>query len=485
MGKPKLKQLVWDKITTTSTDKTVWSNTTLENVKMDLQELESLFSLNDSTPQKNIIKEKSQKIQKPQVVSILDIKRAHNISIQLRSLRILLPKLLGALRDIDFDILTSEVLMVMNNTLPNEEDTKSLQNYKGDTSLLAEIEKYYLDLLKIPRYKNRIRSLIFKLQYKTTYEQTQQDLELLNRACDQLKSSQNLVKILEMVLVVGNHLNGGSFRGAASGFKLEALLKLMDVKGRQKNTTLLHFVVTELLKTDEQVGKLSEEMKEVKLVANLSLDRIYSNLKELERGVELMDQEIQEMRSNNSPINLDETKFFDTMVPFAIASKDEFGKLQILARMSLEKLKDVAMYFGESIKEDRQIDLFKTLREFLFMFDCACNDIKNRRKRKEDTTSTIHFRQRSKNSISPHKISIQIKSSCREQQKSEYETMNRQQPSQFLGQEKRPSTSANTPFRTNTSSPINCVGIVINAREKLMQSIQNQSQCYDSDWSTN
>lgn len=78
-------------------------------------------------------------------------------------------------------------------------------------------------------------------------------MELLDRACDQLKSSQSLVKILEMVLVVGNHLNGGSFRGAASGFKLEALLKLMDVKGVQKNTTLLHFVITELLKTDEQV----------------------------------------------------------------------------------------------------------------------------------------------------------------------------------------------------------------------------------------
>lgn len=56
-----------------------------------------------------------------------------------------------------------------------------------------------------------------------------------------------------MVLAVGNHLNGGSCRGSASGFKLEALLKLMDVKGRNKKTTLLHFVVAELLKTDEQV----------------------------------------------------------------------------------------------------------------------------------------------------------------------------------------------------------------------------------------
>jgi len=58
-----------------------------------------------------------------------------------------------------------------------------------------------------------------------------------------------------MVLVVGNHLNGGSFRGAARGFKLNALLKLMDVKGRHKSTTLLHFVVAELLKTDEEVIK--------------------------------------------------------------------------------------------------------------------------------------------------------------------------------------------------------------------------------------
>jgi hypothetical protein len=48
--KLKLKQLVWDKITTSSTDKTVWSNTAVEGVQMDLQELESLFALTDATP---------------------------------------------------------------------------------------------------------------------------------------------------------------------------------------------------------------------------------------------------------------------------------------------------------------------------------------------------------------------------------------------------------------------------------------------------
>jgi hypothetical protein len=135
-------------------------------------------------------------------------------------------------------------------------------------------------------------------------------------------------------------------------------------------------------------------MKEVKLVANLSLDRIHSNLKELERGVELVVQEIEAMRSRNSPICLDEMKFLETMVPFAVASKDEFGTLQTLATMSLGKLKDISIYFGESIKEDRQTDLFRTMREFLFMFDCACNDIKNTRKRKDDMATKIHLRPR-------------------------------------------------------------------------------------------
>lgn len=129
-------------------------------------------------------------------------------------------------------------------------------------------------------------------------------------------------------------------------------------------------------------------MKEVKLVANLSLDRIYLNLKELERGVGLVNKEIQEMNSSN------EIKFLETMVPFANASKVEFDTLQVLASMSLEKLKDVAMYFGEPIKEDRQTDLFKTMREFLFMFDCVCNEIKNAKKRKDDVASKLQKEQR-------------------------------------------------------------------------------------------
>ncbi|XP_024366497.1 uncharacterized protein [Physcomitrium patens] len=498
--KPKFKQLVWDKITPTSTNKTVWSNTSLTNVKMDLQELESLFALKEVVPKKTTFIDRNTNIKKLQVVSILDLKRAHNVNIQLRSLRTPLPKLLEALQNMDHDILTSEVLMVMHNTLPNEDDVKLLQNYVGDVDPLAEIEKYYLDLLKIPRYKNRIKCLAFKLQYKATYEQTQHDLELIEKACNQLKSSQTLVKILEMVLVAGNHLNGESFCGSASGFKLDALLKLMDVKGCHKNTTLLHFVVAELLKMDEQVGKLSEELREVKLAANLSLDRLNSNLKELERGLEILNQEIRDIHSNNTLANSNELKFIESMVPFAQTSSKDFIILQNMAKSSLNKLKDVAMYFGEPVKGDQNTNLFKIMREFLFMFDCACNEIKKAKKHKDNAMSISHAQQRPASAICQPKTALQTTNLYHEEQlentpSSKLSLIERIQgrksctsfPEELESiQLRRPSTSSNTPLRTHTvSSTNNSSNVVASAQEKLLQSIQNQSQHFDSDWSTN
>lgn len=77
---------------------------------------------------------------KTQGVQVLDLKRAHNIGIQLRSLRKPILGLCHALRHKDEAMLTMEVLTVMLNTLPNEEDIALLQGYQGDPCELAEVE---------------------------------------------------------------------------------------------------------------------------------------------------------------------------------------------------------------------------------------------------------------------------------------------------------------------------------------------------------
>lgn len=51
-------------------------------------------------------------------------------------------------------------------------------------------------------------------------------METVLLACEQVRNSKRLRKLLQTVLVLGNYLNGTSFRGEAYGFKLEALLNV-------------------------------------------------------------------------------------------------------------------------------------------------------------------------------------------------------------------------------------------------------------------
>lgn len=69
-------------------------------------------------------------------------------------------------------------------------------------------------------------------------------------ACKELKGSRTFIKLLEAVLKTGNRLNMGTFRGDAKAFKLDTLLKLADVKGVDGKTTLLHFVVQEIIRAE-------------------------------------------------------------------------------------------------------------------------------------------------------------------------------------------------------------------------------------------
>lgn len=69
-------------------------------------------------------------------------------------------------------------------------------------------------------------------------------------ACKDLKESRTFRKLLEVVLKTGNCLNMGTYRGDAQAFKLDSLLKLADVKGVDNKTTLLHFVIQEINKSE-------------------------------------------------------------------------------------------------------------------------------------------------------------------------------------------------------------------------------------------
>lgn len=112
------------------------------------------------------------------------------------------------------------------------------------------------------------------------------------------------LKILEAVLKTGNRMNIGTNRGDAHAFKLDALLKLIDVKGTDGKTTLLHFVVQEIIKSEgaristpetndtkcrklglHLVTNISSELSNVKKAATIDSEVLHSDVTKLSKGI--------------------------------------------------------------------------------------------------------------------------------------------------------------------------------------------------------
>lgn len=105
----------------------------------------------------------------------------------------------------------------------------------------------------ISKLAERMRMLYFKLQFPDKLYNAKPDVRVAHAALKQLKDSAKMFGILELVLILGNFINDGTFRGNASGFKLDGLVKMADTKSSVKpKFTLIHYLVdlVELLRPD-------------------------------------------------------------------------------------------------------------------------------------------------------------------------------------------------------------------------------------------
>ena len=79
-------------------------------------------------------------------------------------------------------------------------------------------------------------------------------------------------RCLTAVIVPVRYMTNLTAGCALAGFKLDTLLKLADVKGTDRKTSLLHFVLEQLLKEQNaSVGTLSAQLKSIRPAANLQV----------------------------------------------------------------------------------------------------------------------------------------------------------------------------------------------------------------------
>ncbi|XP_016194081.1 formin-like protein 1 [Arachis ipaensis] len=398
-AKPKLKPLHWDKVRSSSDREMVWDQLKSSSFKLNEEMIETLFVANmpNSKPMDStsctVLPHSSQE------EKVLDPKKSQNIAILLRALNVTIEEVCEALLEGSADTLGAELLESLLKMAPIKEEERKLKEYNDDSpTKLGPAEKFLKALLDVPFAFKRVEAMLYIVNFDSEVEYLKKSFQGLEAACEELRSSRMFLKLLEAVLKTGNRMNVGTDRGDAQAFKLDTLLKLADVKGADGKTTLLHFVVQEIIRTEgarlsstnqtpnsslaedvafrrlglQVVSSLSSELASVKKAATMDSEVLSNDAAKLSKGI----ANIAEVVQLNEKAGSNE-KFTESMNKFIRMAEEEILKIQAQESVAMTLVKEITEYFhGDLAKEEAHpFRIFMVVRDFLAVLDRVCREV--------------------------------------------------------------------------------------------------------------
>ncbi|XP_031270341.1 formin-like protein 5 isoform X2 [Pistacia vera] len=416
--KTKLKPFFWDKVLANPDNSMVWHQIKSGSFQFNEEMIESLFGYAPNDKKKNEGKRESSFLdQGPQYIQIIDPKKAQNLAIMLRALNVTMEEVRDAL--LEGNELPVELLQTLLKMAPTADEELKLRLFNGELSQLGPAERFLKALVDIPYAFKRMEALLFMCSLQEEVTTTKESFETLEVACKELRNSRLFLKLLEAVLKTGNRMNDGTFRGGAQAFKLDTLLKLSDVKGVDGKTTLLHFVVQEIIrsegikaaraareskssnsfKTDDLqeiscddevryrslglqvVSNLSSELENVKKAASIDADNLTGTVAKLGHSLLKSRDFLNSDMKNSEEIS----GFHETLKSFVQNAEVDVMWLLEEEKRIINLVKSTADYFHGKAGKDEGIRLFIIVRDFLIILDKACKEVSEAQKRSAKT----------------------------------------------------------------------------------------------------
>ncbi|XVF44107.1 hypothetical protein PTKIN_Ptkin02bG0093900 [Pterospermum kingtungense] len=426
----KLKPLHWDKVNKNVDHSMVWDKINGGSFKFDDDLMEALFGYvatnrksprsSGSSSSKNT---KSSNTSSSSQIMVLDGRKSQNIAIVLKSLALSRRELLEALNEgqgLDAD--TVEKLM---RIAPTEEEKSQILEFDGDPTRLADAESFLFHILKaIPSAFTRLNAMQFRSNYDLEILHMKESLLTLELGCKELRSQRLFMKLLEAILKAGNRMNAGTARGNAQAFNLTSLLKLSDVKSTDGKTTLLHFVIEEVVRSEGKkcfvsrsrslsrsssrrsnsssdnstskeerekeyvtlglpiVGGLSAEFTNVKKAAVIDFNTFSGTCSALTARVAEIKQLVRQCMADGKG------GFVQEMKGFIDDAEEELKDIREWQKRVMDLVKRTTEYYQAGASKD-PFQIFVIVRDFLGMVDQVCVEIaRNQQRRKSSITGS-------------------------------------------------------------------------------------------------
>ncbi|KAG6393786.1 hypothetical protein SASPL_144357 [Salvia splendens] len=409
-SKTKLKPFFWDKVLANPDHSMVWHQIKSGSFQFSEEMIENLFGYAPANNKNGAKKESSSQDAAPQYIQLIDPKKAQNLAILLKALNVTTEEVCDALEE--GHELPSELVQNLLRMTPTSDEELKLRFYAGELSMLGPAERFLKVLVDIPFAFKRLECLLFMSTLQEEMTTLKESFAVLEAASSELRQNRLFFKLLEAVLKTGNRMNDGTFRGGAQAFKLDTLLKLADVKGTDGKTTLLHFVVQEIIRSEgaraaraaketrsmssvnsddsaedpssepsdehlrslglQVVSGLSNELENVRRAALLDSDSLTGTVSKLNHALDKARNILKSELKNIPP----ENGFHQTLRSFVQNAEVDVTWSREEEKRIMALVKSTADYFHGNSGKDEGLRLFVIVRDFLIILDKVCREVK-------------------------------------------------------------------------------------------------------------
>ncbi|CAL1358626.1 unnamed protein product [Linum trigynum] len=370
-----LKPYHWLKFTR-ATQGSIWaeaqkySNDTSMAPEFDMSELESLFSAaaTPSSETKGIgakSKRRASGVRKSEKVQLIELRRAYNCEIMLTKVKIPLHDLMSSILALDDSVLDVDQVDSLVKFCPTKEEMELLKGYKGDNERLGKCEKFFLELMKVPRVESKLRVFSFKLQFSQQVSDLRRNLNVITSATEEIVSSLKLKRIMQSVLSLGNAVNQGTARGSAVGFRLDSLLKLTDTRSRDNKMTLMHYLCKTFAAKMPELLDFSKDLVSLEAATKIQLKYLAEEMQAISKGLEKVLQELAASEKNDGTVSEYFCKIMREFLSYAEREVKSLGSLYSSVGRNVDEL---AVYFGEDPARCPFEQVVSTLLNFKRMF---------------------------------------------------------------------------------------------------------------------
>ncbi|KAI7867438.1 hypothetical protein BDF14DRAFT_1968074 [Spinellus fusiger] len=388
----KTRALQWTKMHTQAVTQTVWGIKDIdEDALEDEMDVMGIFSSVEEIFAQKVIEIKKKKVkQAKQETTIIDSKKAININISLlaKLKHLSLDEMVGKIKMVDDTICTEVVLLSLQANIPTPEEQGRLSVFvksASEDSLenLSQPDQFCAKIMEIERFKERIDNMLFRATFWEKHHQLAQNMSSVLEASLALKESQSFKELLKLILVLGNFMNATSFQGGAFGIKISSINKLLDTKGTENSTTLLHFLVGAVEKKFPRLQIFLDDLKETGRACRITLPDVVKEYNELRSGIQKLIREL-DNHYGDAYEAAEDDNYAVTMQKFREEAVEKFDELEIRYTSMDVAYKDVVGFYGENPGQIQPDEFFGIFKTFTSSWERAMSDNMKAQKKLED-----------------------------------------------------------------------------------------------------